>query len=153
MKKLLLVFVLLLLTACQDDVELSATAKLAQQYVESFGYEVVSFESEESYELGTSDYDKELWGVQETDLSAYVSKPLTQVRFIVTNHPLDAQSSENETFVTVFLDKNSVIAATSIPHDKALMGGTYSIDGLTAEEVQLDYNAWSATWDANYGGE
>lgn len=155
-KKILVVFMLTFLVACNNETDdiitLSEAAEQARAFVESFGYEVTSFEYEETIihtkdDLATLPY-KQFWSVQTTEPIKYLNKELVQVNFLVQNHPLANMYASDKARVSVLLCSDEVIAGTSFPYSKEpLLGSMYSIDGKTAEQVKANYLQWSQEWD------
>ena len=47
-----------------------------------------------------------------------------------------------------------VLGGTSFPYsEEPLLGGVYSIDGKTGEDVKSNYKQWSEDWDKEYGSK
>lgn len=147
MKKQLFVslFLVLLLLSCSK--QKSVEVMNAEVYLESLGYEVVSFENESTIILKQSHLlslpDKNIWAVQTVDPNAYLNKEIQTVSFFIKNHPLDHMFEMGKTYVTVFLFNGNVIGGWSAPHSKEpITGGYYSIDGKTIEDLHEDLQKW-----------
>lgn len=80
---------------------------------------------------------------------------------MVSGHPLEQMyaasadhSSEYEIHINVLLSDGEVIGGYSYPVKKdnaELMGGVYSLDGKTQEELTgLSYSEWFAQWKNKY---
>lgn len=145
MKKLLYILIYLLLSGCaQSDEQLPLTdnARICKGFIEDKGYVVLSYEGEETKKYTTSDLTKlptkQVWAVQTIEPEPYMNKEIHLIRFFVKGHPLDNEFQERKTIVTVMLWNREVIGGTSLPYSKHkdLLGGSYSLDGKTSEEIQ-----------------
>nr|WP_146139669.1 hypothetical protein [Lysinibacillus timonensis] len=150
MKKLMILCTfLLIITGCNMQEELSENAKIASIFLENKGYEIISYERETKYhfsstELDNKDFDLKALAVQSGELEQYLDKEIQFVTFTVKNHPLDVISNENQTILTVWLIEKNIVGGTSMPYSSKndLVGGPYSLDGKTVEEMVGEYNQW-----------
>ncbi|MCQ6563847.1 hypothetical protein [Paenibacillus mendelii] len=145
---LLLIFSL----GCNERNEIPKEQSVLQSYLESKGYQVISYEGRGyRYEL-TKQKIIELpymmyWGLQSVDPSDYFGKTINIEQFIVTNHPL----SEGEVDVAVFEVEGQPIGGTSQPHGDPSYGGYWSLDGHTLEELQpKSFQEWRKEWVVKY---
>lgn len=146
---LLAVFSLLLFaTGCKEDVrqELTGEARVAADYLEKRGYEILRYRTGGSrYTLTEEMLDKlpyqQIWAVQEVDAADYIGRELAEYGFIVGNHPLEERYAmiyaerDYDTYVTVMIFDGEVIGGTSFPvgkGDEALMGAPFGLDGEDA---------------------
>jgi hypothetical protein len=94
----------------------------------------------------------QIWGVQQIDANDYLNKTIESFKFTVRNHPLDNLEGNNDkqTIVWVMVCENKAIGGTSLP-DEDVVGGVYSLEGKTLEEVTgLNYQDWSREWTNKY---
>lgn len=145
MKKLLYLLFFLLISGCaqgDEPIPLTENAEIAKRYLEDKGYEVLSYEGEKTMTYTRSDLTKlpakQVWAVQTIEPEPYMNKEIHLVRFFVKGHPLDDAYQEGKTNVTVMMWSQEVIGGTSFPYSKQndLVGGSYSLDGKTTEEIQ-----------------
>lgn len=143
---LLLLFITLLLglVGCQEK-ELSETDKVAKEYLEQQGYNVLSYEKHlESYKITKSKVESNpyqfFWGVPGNNPVPYYNKTVDVEKFIVKNHPLDnweccdGVKSKGKAFTYVYVVEGKVVGGTSYPYgvdDAGLGGGYWSLDGRT----------------------
>ena len=159
MKKLVILFVVLFLSACGP--RLDEDAQLAKEYLKEQGYSVKSYEGRFSHIIEREQLihkpDIFVWAVQTVEPDAYIGKEITQERFIVKNHPLSKIYGPQKSFsykvsVSVFLFKGEIIGGISFPVGNGIAGSPYSLDGKTAEEViEMDYAEWNKQWNEKYG--
>ncbi|GBF73811.1 hypothetical protein PA598K_02132 [Paenibacillus sp. 598K] len=139
----------------------SALAMLTER-----GYRVQSaFGKAASYvlepHLMTTEPYRSVWAVQEVKPEAYWGQTVAAHSFVVSDHPLEQTyaslfaSRDYETVVTVLCVDGLAIGGVSSPVDKdgaLMLGGTYSLDGKTLEEVTGgSYEEWLTKWQAMYG--
>ena len=159
MKKLIVVFVVFILTACGP--KLDENGQLAKQYLEDKGYSIKSYEGKNPYifqrhELLDKPHDS-IWAVQSNEPDSYIGKEITQEIFIVKKHPLGKIYANQFGFsskaeVRVFIFNGGIIGGISFPVGAGLVGSPYSVDGQTAEEfIKLDYSEWQKQWNEKYG--
>ena len=69
-----------------------------------------------------------------------MNKEIHLIHFFIKGHPLDDEYQEGKTHVTVMMWNREVIGGTSFPYSKHddLVGGSYSLDGKTSEEIQAN---------------
>jgi len=111
--------------------------------------------------LLTTEPYRSVWAVQEVKPETYWGQTVTAHTFVVSDHPLEQTyaslfaSRDYETVVTVLCVDGQAIGGVSSPVDKdgaLMLGGTYSLDGKTLEEVTGgSYEEWLAKWQAVYG--
>lgn len=167
----LLVFVFSL-TGCSASQSVNISDQngiTAKDYVESKGYKVSSYEGtsevytltkEKLMSLPYSNY----WGLQTEDPSAYLDKEVSVQKFIVANHPLDhwqstsakpenIVKSKGKTEVWIYFVDNEAVGGHSYPViDQEMLGGVWSLDGRTLEEVHsMSYQDWVEQWEAKFG--
>lgn len=137
----------------------------AVEYLESKGYDIITAKgSSGSYILERSTILEEpysgIWAVQPVDPDHYFGKSITTYSYVVTNHPLEEIYSVAEhpdvyeIHVNVMLSEGEVIGGTSYPvptDGSVMMGGFYSVDGQTLEEISgLLYTEWIDLWKNKY---
>jgi hypothetical protein len=159
MKKLVILFVVLMLTACGP--KLDENAQLAKEYLKDQGYSIKSYEGKYSYIVERKQLIEKphnsIWAVQTVEPDAYIGKEITQEIFIVKNHPLSKIYGPQKSFsykveARVFLFNGEIIGGTSFPIGNGIAGSPYSLDGKTAEEIiEVDYAEWNKQWDEKYG--
>lgn len=164
----LLSLFLLAVVGCSNK-DYSAKGKtdeqIAADYVQALDYTIVVHEGEtEKYTLEQKmlenlDYMR-LWAVQKEEPDAYFGKEIFTFRFIVKDHPLYQQYSQDDynISVTVMLADSKVIGGTSGPRSKiknlVMAGGEYSIEGKTIKEIKgMDSSQWLDYWEKKYGKE
>lgn len=155
MKKILVLFLGLtfIITGCST--QLSENGEIAKTYLKELGYQVVSYEDENSIVFTKPQLlelpGEQIWGVQYTEPDEYLNKEIDTVSFMVKNHPLDDMYDMGKTNVTVYLFNQEVIGGWSFPHSKeGLVGGVYSVDGKTLEEIHGDWQKWREEWEIKY---
>jgi hypothetical protein len=129
----------------------------ASSFLKDKGYSIVSSDGKvEEYVLKKEHLMKlpysQIWGVQQIDANDYLNKTIESFKFTVRNHPLDNLKGNNDkqTTVWVLVCENKAIGGTSLP-DEDLVGGVYSLEGKTLEEVTgLNYQDWSREWTNKY---
>jgi hypothetical protein len=129
----------------------------ASSFLKDKGYSIVSSDGKvEEYVLKKEHLMKlpysQIWGVQQIDANDYLNKTIESFKFTVRNHPLDNLEGNNDkqTTVRVLVCENKAIGGTSLP-DEDLVGGVYSLEGKTLEEVTgLNYQDWSREWTNKY---
>lgn len=112
-------------------------------------------------DLMTTEPYRSVWAVQEVKPEAYWGQTVAAHSFVVSDHPLEQTyaslfaSRNYETVVTVLSVDGLAIGGVSSPVDKdgaLMLGGTYSLDGRTLEEMTGgSYEEWLAEWQAVYG--
>ena len=158
MKKSLFIVFILFVAGCSHEakqtVKLNENGEIAKHHLEDMGYEVVSYEGENTKVFTGAEFsnDKDIWGVQYTEPDDYMNKEVQVEHFFIKNHPLDQEFDMGKTNAYVMIQKKKVIGGWSYPHSKQndLMGGSYSLDGKTNEEVRSDWQVWSQEWDRKY---
>jgi hypothetical protein len=158
----------LIVSGRSDKAELSFSGdeRKAADIIEARGYSIISAAGQsESYELSKEKLNQPpymtIWSVQETEPDPYIGKMIASYSFVVSGHPLEQMytasadhSSEYEIHINVLLSDGEVIGGYSYPIKKdnvALMGGVYSLDGKTQEELTgLTYSEWFAQWKNKY---
>lgn len=154
-KRIGILLAIVLLSACSDASEeaeptLGADAKVAKVYLEEKGYEVVSYKGNHTSSFKKADLlespVRDTWEVQATPPDAYIERSIRDEFFIVRNHPLGQAN------VKVMVVDGEVIGGTSFPDSaEPLVGGSYSLDGKTPEELHPDdYWAWREDWEKQY---
>lgn len=130
---------------CEEEVrlELTGEARIAADYLEERGYEILRYRSGGSRYtlteemLGKLPY-QQVWAVQEADAADYIGQEIAEYGFIVAHHPLEERFAtiyaerDYETYVTVMLVDGEVIGGTSFPvgkGDEVLMGAPFGLDG------------------------
>lgn len=131
----------------------------AEQFITEKGYTIVKKEKETyEYTLTKSQLTEmpyiQYWSVQSEASDAYIGKQIRTSKFIVNNHPLDELSDQAKKQTVIYLMESGddVIGGYSIPYYQELhMGGVYSIDGETLEEMTgMSYSGWLAGWNKAY---
>lgn len=158
MKKLLFVFLVTIsLTACSKaENTWTPSENHLVKHLEALGYDAISLEATNEViftELNLSlPPHQQLWAVQKEEVTPYLNKSLHMYTFVVKGHPLDDSYGMGTTEVGLLVDANTIIGGWSFPMEKnnSLSGSYYSLEGLTAEEVQMDYQAWLKEWNAKY---
>lgn len=158
---------LLIISSCSNKSvpSLIGDERKAADRIESKGYSIISTLGEsEVYELSKEKLMQppymNIWSVQERKPEQYIGKSITSYSFVVSGHPLEHMyasadlSSEYEIHIHVLLSEGNVIGGYSYPvrqDGTLLMGGFYSIDGKTQEEMTgLSYNEWLVQWKKAY---
>ncbi|WP_096153902.1 MULTISPECIES: hypothetical protein [Bacillus] len=168
-KRFLSVFVffsfILLLTSCNSQPEetllkeedLNEQTIQAKKHLEDMGYEVLSFDKEGWEEFKENRLsikpNQDFWSVQNVDPTNFLNKKLDTYYFTIKNHPLDEIFNMGKTKVSVYMLDGEVFGGWSYPisEDNDVMGSVSSLEGLSAEEVQGDYQKWLLQWNAKYG--
>lgn len=162
-----LFLILLIVSSCSNKSvsSLNGDERKAADMLESKGYSIISTLGElEGYELSKEKLIQppymNIWSVQERKPEQYIGKSITSYSFVVSGHPLEYIyasadiSLEYEIHIGVLLSDGIVIGGYSYPVRKdgtLLMGGFYSIDGKTQEEMTgLSYNEWLIQWKKTY---
>lgn len=130
--------------------------KTAENYLENQGYKIITRRGKTSEYIleknmlwGSSGNYAEVWGVQRVEPDKYFGKQITGYNFIVKNNPLEKIYNVN-TNVYVMVSGGQVIGGTSFP-DGNFVGGCYSLDGKTLEEVTgLSFQQWCDNWKKRY---
>ncbi|KRE40932.1 hypothetical protein [Paenibacillus sp. Soil522] len=148
----------LILVGCSNEV--TGDEKIAEQYVRAQGYNVTSYKGEVNrYSLdkrklfGNTESIpfQQAWGVQKVEPDKYFGKEVTIYAFTVSNHPLE-KIYKAKSNVYIMLSEGKVIGGYSFPDVDGMVGGYYSLDGKTLEEVTgLSYIEWSDNWKKKYG--
>lgn len=92
------------------------------------------------------------WGLQDPDLDLIklLGKTVYVEKFVVTNHPISTANVD----VIVFVIDNKPIGGISneSPNNNVIqLGGGYSIDGKTIEEVHdMNFDEWQTYWMDKY---
>jgi hypothetical protein len=146
------ILLLVFLMGYNERNKLPKEHSVSQSYLESKGYQIVSYEGRtESYEL-TKQKIVALpymmyWGLQLVDPSKYFAKTIHVEKFIVTNHPL----SKRKVDVYVYEVDGQPIGGTSYPHGDTSVGGYWSLEGKTLEELQpKSFQDWRMEWVNKY---
>ncbi|WP_051348488.1 hypothetical protein [Peribacillus kribbensis] len=160
----LIVFVVVL-TGCTKDPSptLTHNGSLAKSYLNEKGYIILSFQGQSTYSfprrgLAGNDHDQDEWSVQRVKPDEYIDKKINIETFHVKNHPLDKMFKSEKgylgkTRVDVWMYNGKIIGGTSFPvlNERAsIVGGFYSLDGKTGEEIHRDYRAWLREWQKKY---
>lgn len=152
MKYLIPILLFVLLIGCTKNNEIPKEQFVSKNYLENKGFQVISYEGRaESYELTkqkivTLPY-MIYWGLQPVDPSMYFGKTINVEKFIVKNHPL----SQGEVDVYVYEVNGKPIGGTSYPHGDTSVGGYWSIEGKTLEELQpKSFQDWQKDWINKY---
>ncbi|WP_127533693.1 hypothetical protein [Paenibacillus kobensis] len=166
---IIMVVELFLLVGCSNEKQISLTAdeEVAENYVKSKGYKIISYDGKsepftiDREMMATSPY-REIWSLQQVAPELYYGKSITTYSFIVSNSPLEKKYAslykkwDWGTSVNIMVTEGKVIGGTSAPFDKSgtsgvMAGGSYSIDGLTQEEITgLSYSEWFEEWNKKY---
>ncbi|WP_289138852.1 hypothetical protein [uncultured Brevibacillus sp.] len=108
----------------------------ARQYVEAYGYQVVSYKGPiSSYTLSLEDLSKtphaQVWRVIPIDPASFIGKEIEVHQLIVSNHPLDSYpDSLGSTSISLLFCEGQVLGGTSAPITKEpLLGAPFSLDG------------------------
>lgn len=157
-----IVFIPLMITGCSisnkaGTQQESSSSEKALSYLKDKGYSIVSNDGKVGEYVLTKETllkipYRQYWGVQSIDAKDYLNKTIETYKFTVKNHPLDNyKGNENkQTRILVMVCENKVIGGYSLP-DVDLVGGVYSIEGKTAEEVTgLNYQDWLKQWTEKY---
>lgn len=150
--------------------ELTGDEKTAADYVKAKGYKILSYKGEiDKYTLDKSlflyendpiGYYRVTWGVQTVEPDNYLEKQITVYNFIVKGHPLEERfdNKYKTTSLSIIMCDGKVIGGFSYPDqeklspEEHLLGGPYSLEGKTLEEVtELSYSKWREIWDDKYG--
>ncbi|MEJ8544792.1 hypothetical protein [Brevibacillus borstelensis] len=132
----------------------------AVDFLNAKGYKIESSEGFVSSYTLTKEYlandGSHAWAYQAVNPDVYLGKEISLYKFIVSNHPLDLESPTDEydkTVIVLMTSGTEVIGGTSAPHSKELLlGGPYSLDGKTLEEVTgLSFQVWREQWVEKYG--
>jgi hypothetical protein len=150
---ILLLGLIFIITGCNN--QSSETEEIAKIYLEKKGYEVISYEGESSIVFSKSQLlelpGEQIWGVQYVEPDNYLNKEIETASFMVKNHPLDNMYDMGKTNLTVYIFNQEVIGGWSLPHSKErLVGGFYSLDGKTIEEIHGDWQKWRENWEDKY---
>lgn len=87
------------------------------------------------------------WGLQLVDPSKYFGKTINVEKFIVKNHPL----AKGKVDIYVYEVDGQPIGGTSHPHCDTSVGGYWSLDGKSLEELQpKSYQDWRTEWVDKY---
>ncbi|EHI99512.1 cell wall binding repeat-containing protein [Clostridium sp. DL-VIII] len=130
--------------------------KTAENYLADQGYKIITSRGKTSEYIleknmlwGSSGDYSEVWGVQRVEPDKYFGKQIIGYNFIVKNHPLEKIYNVN-TNVYVLISDGQIIGGTSFP-DGDFVGGCYSLDGKTLEEITgLSYEQWCDNWKKKY---
>lgn len=152
MKYIISLMLLVMLVACSVKEELPAERSASFDYLTSKGYKVQSYAGQsQSYEL-TKEKLIQLpymmyWGLQSVDPADYIGQTINVEKFIVTNHPL----SKGKVDVYVYEVEGKPIGGTSYPTGDTSVGGYWSLEGKTLEELQpKPFQQWREEWVNKY---
>ncbi|WP_340003997.1 hypothetical protein MHH52_18825 [Paenibacillus sp. FSL K6-0276] len=152
MKYLIPILLFVLLIGCTKNNEIPKEQSVSKSYLENKGFQVISYEGHaESYELTkqkivTLPY-MIYWGLQLVDPSIYFGKTINIEKFIVKNHPL----TQGKVDVYVYEVNGQPIGGTSYPHGDTSVGGYWSLEGKTLEELQpKSFQDWQKDWLNKY---
>ncbi|WP_256217374.1 DUF4830 domain-containing protein [Paenibacillus sp. OV219] len=154
LKALMSILVLVLLMGCAESSKIPGEQSVNESFLKNKGFDVISYEGRaESYVLTkqkVSDLPYMLyWGLQSVDLSKYFGKTINVEKFIVKNHPL--RQAEAEVDVYVYEVDRQPIGGTSYPHGETSVGGYWSLEGKTLEELQdKPFQEWQKEWMNKY---
>ncbi|WP_134163568.1 hypothetical protein [Evansella clarkii] len=151
--------IILLLSGCTGREELSETAEQVKGYLEEHGYEIVSYEGDNTYEVTLENlktvHGEYVWSVQRVSPESFVGKTLVTEEFLVRNHPLDRYFYGRQPYyldstqVTVYLYDGDIIGGTSFPAaEEPLDGVFYSLDGKNTTEIHGSYQSWYKNWNS-----
>ena len=93
MKKVLFIVFILFVAGCSEEakqpVKLTENGEIAKHHLEDMGYEVVSYEGENTKVFTGAEFsnDKDIWGVQYTEPDDYMNKEVQVEHFFIKNHP------------------------------------------------------------------
>lgn len=135
-----------------------------EEYLAGKGYTVLSSPVKvETYKLGKSmliDFpDQSIWGLQDCEPSDYIGKDIELYKCKVKDHPLDSYKGNinHRTNSWVMVCENNIIGGYSFPDfddappELVPVGGCYSLDGRTLEEVTgIDFQEWREKWVKKY---
>lgn len=172
MRNLIILFIslgviLCLAVACVNEAPDSMTTdeRIAADYVEAQGYKIVGYLGKaEDYVLEREKLLQpplmNIWSVQNVEPAQYYGETISSYGFVVSTHPLgqlyaaQAKKAEYEFHLYIMLSAGEVIGGYSYPVKKdgaLLMGGVYSIDGKSPEEITgLTYVEWLDQWKTKY---
>ena len=156
---------ILLFTGCNSQPEetllkekdLNEQALQAKKHLENMGYEVLSFDQEGWEEFQESSLsikpNQDFWSVQKVEPTIYLNKKIDTYDFTIKNHPFDNMFTMGKTKVSVYMLNGEIFGGWSYPisKDDDVMGSVSSLEGLSAEKVQEDYQEWLLQWNAKYG--
>lgn len=146
------ILLLLILIGCNERNVVPKEQSVFQSYLESKGYQIVSYEGRtQSYELTKQKIVimpyMMYWGLQSVDPSKYFGKIINVEKFIVKNHPL----AKGKVDIYLYEVDGQPIGGTSYPHGDTSVGGYWSLDGKTLEELQpKPYQDWRTEWVDKY---
>lgn len=156
-KSLLTVFVcLIFLAGCTSS---SPNRKEAERFIREKGYTIVKYEGSGTPYVLTKELLLQMpysmiWSLQKEPPEQHLGKTIQSEHFLVKNHPLDHAHKESigQTDVWVLLSEGVAIGGTSFPMAKTLlMGGAYSLEGKTLEEVHgISYLQWVDEWKKRF---
>ena len=142
-----------------NSVYLENEINIAESYVKSQKYKIVkNLDGITSYSLnknmlyGSTDsiINEQIWSVQKSEPDKYFGKQIKVYGFTVENHPLEKIYNVN-TNVYIMICDGQVIGGYSDP-DNDSVGGVYSLDGKTPEEITgLNYSQLCEKWKEKYG--
>ncbi|QPC46975.1 hypothetical protein [Mangrovibacillus cuniculi] len=144
------------LTACKADNTWTPNENHLVEHLEALGYDAISLESTKEITFTEQNLSllphQQLWAIQTEEVTPYLNKSLKMYSFVVKGHPLDHSYGMVTTEVGLLVDANNIIGGWSFPMEKnnSLSGSYYSLNGLTAEEVQTNYPAWQKEWNEKY---
>ncbi|WP_334072056.1 MULTISPECIES: hypothetical protein [Paenibacillus] len=145
----MLVLLLILVVGCT---QISKEQSALKSYLEEKGYRVLSYEGRvDSYQLTKQKIvtlpHMIYWGLQTVDPSNYFGKTVYVEKFTVKNHPL----AQGKVEVYVYVVDGKPFGGTSNPSGEELMGGYWSLEGKTLEEIQLKpFQEWQHDWLKTY---
>lgn len=165
----LTLLIVLFLVSCGSEKITDQNGVTAKEFLKSKGYKIESYEGNtENYVLTKEKITKlpymQNWGVQKEDPSKYLDKEVHVQKFTIKNHPFDHWESTSKnpenivkskgmTNVWVYVVDGQAVGGTSYPViDELMLGGSYSLDGKTLEEVHhQNYRDWFDQWTEKYG--
>ncbi|WP_157272718.1 hypothetical protein [Paenibacillus daejeonensis] len=158
--------ILIIASSCNTHPQIKGEEAAAVALLKSKGFTIHSSLGEvSSYQLEKDMMTRppymNIWAVQDVAPEQYWGKKVTVYGYVVTNHPLEKiyasiyNDQPYETQVSVLYVDGQAVGGTSSPVSKngaASLGGPYSIDGQTLEEITgMTYKDWLAAWEEKYG--
>lgn len=164
MKKVIYIFIAIavfILFSYANKINITDNEKIAQQYIKSQGYKIISSSGQlEKYTLEKSKFSetvgivplKQIWGLQKNEPDGYFGKEIYVYGFIVTKHPLEKKyiNFKNGVSVYVMVSEGTVIGGYSRINSNILTNFT-SLDGRTLQQVKgISFEKWNEKWKKNY---
>ncbi len=167
MKKVFAIMIIYVLACIGCYMLLEKDKIVATQYLNSKGYRIIVYAGSSKFKLTEDILIKSPhmggWIVQNEEPRKYIGKTVDVEQFLVTNHPLDKWElkarinnirSKGKTWIAVWVVDGKAIGGLSAPFlgKEVLMGGVWSLDGKTFEEIHpdLDYYEFRAYWISGF---